>query len=223
MTSIAATNTLTGAATQPPGPGSESLVSSDFDTWMTLLTAQLRNQDPFDPVDSTAYTAQLAQFSAVEQQVRTNDLLGSLVSATASSDMASMAEWIGKEVRIAVPASYQGPPVTVFTRTSPIAQRADLVVRDSSGAEVDRFAIDPGEKEIEWSGTKSTGGTLPWGLYSFEVESYGFDDALLETVTAEVFALVREVRRSGDQFSLVLPGGTSADTADISAVRTPRV
>ncbi len=220
MTTVAATtSTGTTAGTSAAAKSTTSKLSSDFDTWMTLLTTQLQNQDPFNPVDSTEYTAQLAQFSAVEQQVRTNDLLTSLVSANTSSDMASMAEWIGKEVRIAASGSFEGQPITVYASPNAGAAQAQLVVRDAYGTEVDRFAINVGDSEIDWDGTKSTGGTLPYGSYSFEVESFGAEGASLGTKEAEIFAQVKEVRRSGNALNLVLPDGTYVDVAAISAVR----
>ena len=220
MTMVAATTTTSNTAgTSTTAKSAESKISSDFDTWMTLLTTQLQNQDPFDPVDSTQYTAQLAQFSAVEQQVRTNDLLTSLVSANTSSDMASMAEWIGKEVRLAASGSFEGEPITIYAKPNASAARAELVVRDAYGNEVDRFAINAGESEIDWDGSKSTGGTVPYGSYSFEVESFGAGGASLGASDAEIFAQVKEVRRSGNTLSLVLPDGTYVDAANISAVR----
>lgn len=222
MTSITATSNGAGTGPQASQSTEKSSISSDFSTWMTLLTAQLRNQDPFDPVDSTEYTAQLAQFSAVEQQVRTNDLLTELVSASASSDMTGMAEWIGKEVRINAAASFDGQPVMVFSNANVLADRAELVVRDRYGNEVDRFAVATGETETKWDGRSSTGEEFPRGMYSFHVESFDANGKPLETADAEIFALVREVRREGDQISLVLPGGILAGTASVSAVRTLR-
>lgn len=198
---------------------SESLISSDFDTWLNLMTAQLQNQDPFDPVDSTAYTAQLAQFSAVEQQVQTNDLLSELISVSTSSDMASMAEWVGKEVRVAAEAEFNGDPVSVMAITDDVASSAQLVVRDQYGAEINRFAAGIGETEINWNGTNSSGQTVSYGTYSFEVESYDSYGELIGVNDAEIYTEVLEVQRVGDQYALILPGGTAVGTASVSAIR----
>ncbi|MDV7144775.1 flagellar hook capping FlgD N-terminal domain-containing protein [Tropicimonas sp. TH_r6] len=198
---------------------SSTAISSDFETWMSLLTAQLQNQDPFDPVDSTEYTAQLAQFSSVEQQVLTNDLLGDLISVSTSSDMASMAEWVGKEVRVATPADYLGNPIEVHASSDPVAYSAQLVVKGPYGSEVGRFPIDTGESDVMWEGTDSEGKAVSWGSYSFEVESFDSNGVSLGVDDAEIYTEVLEVQRVGDQYALVLPNGSAVTTDDVSAVR----
>ena len=219
MTSIAgttATAITNGAATSV---SSESLISSDFDTWLNLMTAQLQNQDPFDPVDSTAYTAQLAQFSSVEQQVKTNDLLSELISTTTSSDLATMAEWVGKEVKVAASATYDGTPMTIFTTSNPTAGSAELVVRDRYGSEVKRLPVSTGTDEVQWNGTDNSGKAVARESYSFEVENFNATGQSLGTNPAEIYAQVREVQRSGDQFLLILPDGKTVTAGDVSAVR----
>ena len=67
------------AGKAPPDGGSANEMAGDFETFLKLLTAQLRNQDPLQPMDSTEFVAQLASFSAVEQQVRANDRLACCV------------------------------------------------------------------------------------------------------------------------------------------------
>ena len=72
--------------------------SSDFETFLTLLTAQMRNQDPLKPMDSTAFVAQLASFSTVEQQIETNAKLDKILDNFGASPSSQLTEWIGKEV-----------------------------------------------------------------------------------------------------------------------------
>ena len=70
--------------------------SADLESFLTLLTAQLRNQDPLSPLDSTEFIAQLASFSSVEQQIGTNSRLDQIVDQAVNGDIASFANWIGK-------------------------------------------------------------------------------------------------------------------------------
>ena len=72
--------------------------SNDFETFLTLLTAQMRNQDPLKPMDSTAFVAQLASFSTVEQQIETNAKLDKILDTFNASPSTQLAEWIGKEI-----------------------------------------------------------------------------------------------------------------------------
>lgn len=69
---------VTGSPAIPSPTSSSGALTSDFDTFLRMLTVQMQNQDPLDPVDSADYAVQLATFSGVEQQVRTNELLTEL-------------------------------------------------------------------------------------------------------------------------------------------------
>ena len=68
----------TTATATNTGLTKSTVIGSDFDTFLKLLTTQMKNQDPLNPIDSTDYATQLATFSGVEQQTRTNQLLESL-------------------------------------------------------------------------------------------------------------------------------------------------
>ena len=184
------------------------------------MTTQLQNQDPFDPVDSTEYTAQLAQFSAVEQQVETNDLLKEMISVFTSSDMAAMAEWVGKEALVAAPVVYEGSQITVTTQSDPTAGHAELVVLDQYGNEVTRYVAASGEDEISWDGENASGQQVPLGSYSFVVESYDTSGELIGTTGAESYVEVMEVRRQEDGYAIILPDGTAVSAHDVSAVRS---
>ncbi|MEM8760161.1 MAG: flagellar hook capping FlgD N-terminal domain-containing protein, partial [Pseudomonadota bacterium] len=78
-------------------PTERSTAASDFESFLTLLTAQLRNQDPLQPIDSTEFVAQLASFSTVEQLIGTNERLDTLSQDLAAGDLAALAGWIGQE------------------------------------------------------------------------------------------------------------------------------
>ena len=73
-------------------------LTSDFETFLRMLTVQMQNQDPLNPVDSSDYATQLATFSGVEQQVLTNDLLKSIAGTFGQGGTAQYAQWVGKEV-----------------------------------------------------------------------------------------------------------------------------
>ena len=95
------------SASSSPGTtgtgGTAPTISSDFNTFLRMLTVQMQNQDPLNPIDSADYAVQLATFSGVEQQVRTNQLLADMQGKFSQLGMAEMAGWIGKEARSAAP------------------------------------------------------------------------------------------------------------------------
>lgn len=74
-----------------------TMLASNFETFLSLLTAQLKNQDPLSPVDSNQFTAQLTQMAGVEQQLLTNELLKSMLSAQGVGGLSEAATYIGKE------------------------------------------------------------------------------------------------------------------------------
>ena len=75
-----ATTTPSAAALTLPSADQSSVLSSDFETFIRMLTTQAKYQDPLEPIDSSEYAAQLAQFSMVEQQVKSNDILAQLAT-----------------------------------------------------------------------------------------------------------------------------------------------
>ena len=83
--------------TSVPSAAQTSAITSDFETFLRMLTVQMQNQDPLNPVDSNDYATQLATFSGVEQAVLTNDLLTTLTTQLNSSGLADMAAWVGKD------------------------------------------------------------------------------------------------------------------------------
>jgi flagellar basal-body rod modification protein FlgD len=206
------TPTVTPAAESAAGP------DTDFQTFLTLLTAQMRNQDPLKPLESTEFVAQLASFSTVEQQVRANDRLDRILDALGGSSAAGVAQWIGREVRAPVPASFQGLPVEVATAAKPGADRAVLVVTNAADREVARIPLQPGQEVATWDGRDAMGQLQANGSYRFAVESYR-NDALIGTEPGGVFAAVSEVRIEDGVPVLVLAGGERVALDAITGVR----
>jgi len=153
------TNTTTNA-TDRIGAGSTTLVSN-FETFLTLLTAQLKNQDPLSPVDSNEFTAQLTQMTGVEQQLLTNELLTSLLEAQGGGGLASAATYIGKEATAAWSATkFTDGEATWSYELASNAASATLQVLDGSGNVVwsgDAPDKTTGVHDFTWDGGATTG------------------------------------------------------------------
>lgn len=214
-----------GGPTAPGGgtpEGSAAAISSDFETFLQMLTVQLENQDPLNPVDSTDYAVQLATFSSVEQQVQTNDLMRTLISRITTTGLAEMAGWVGMEVRAAAPAQYDGStPLELLTGVATTAERAELTVRNASGAEVRRLGLPPGAETFPWDGTLGEGPALPAGPYTFEVTTYAQGRAVA-TRPVEVYQAVREVRAGAEGPSVILASGAEIPASEVTALRAPQ-
>lgn len=195
-------------------------ISSDFETFLKMLTVQMQNQDPLNPVDSSDYAVQLATFSSVEQQVQTNDLLRSLQSQMGASGMAEMANWVGKDARAVAPVYVNGSPVTFYPLLEPGTERAEVIIRNDAGVEVGRVAIPPNENPVEWAGVTADGYPYPTGTYTFDVLSYSGDDFLGSSLAA-TYAPVTEVRRDQNGGTvIVLNGDIEVAANEVTALRT---
>jgi len=185
-----------------------------------MLTAQMQNQDPLNPIDSTDYATQLATFSGVEQQTRTNELLTSLGSQLAVMGMSQLASWVGQEARAEAPVWMDGDPVTMQLTPEIGADRAVLVVRNGSGDLVAREDVPAQAGLYDWLGGDAQGNPLPEGLYDLTLESYS-GDTLLAEGAVESYARIYEARNSDSGTTLVLEGGVEVPSTQITALRMP--
>lgn len=215
------TNVGAATATSTTTQSAESALTTDFETFLTLLTAQMRYQDPLDPTDSTEFVSQLATFSALEQQIETNELLTDISTMlSGETDLVNLSSWIGQEIEISGKAPFTGEPITFETTPNGEASEAVLVVRDALGVEVRREPVSPTESQVTWSGTTANGGEASPGEYSATVEySNGFGPVSIVTPTS--FHEVTEVRITGSTPTLVTAGGTTVTPDDVTAVRVP--
>lgn len=218
--SQATSTTQASAAQQATDASSGAQIDTDFNTFLSLLTAQLRNQDPLKPVDSTEFIAQLAQFSSVEQQVRGNKTLETIAATIAGGEAADLANWLGTEVRAPTDLPFDGKPMDLTYTPDVDALSAALVVRSPTGTEVARLPLSPGNADVTFTGSNGKGGLVPEGIYSFTIEQKASDKTVTETPAAG-FAAVREARLSDGDVQLVLEGGSTVSLADILAVREP--
>ncbi len=150
----AATATSTSA-------NSAASLSQNFDTFLKILTAQIQNQDPLEPMDSSKFTDQLVQFSGVEQQIRSNKQLETLISATNSNAGASLSGYLGQQAEIdTAGAEYTGDaihwrytlPADSSSTTVTVTNAAGKVIYSKTGEKA------AGSHDFEWDGTVFGGG-----------------------------------------------------------------
>ncbi len=157
---VAAVNTTPTNAASRIGAGS-TMLASNFETFLTLLTSQLKNQDPLSPVDSNQFTAQLTQMAGVEQQLLTNDLLKGMLEAQGGGSLASAAANIGKDATAAWSATkFTDGEATWSYELASNAASATLQVVDGSGKVVwsgDAPDRTTGVHDFTWDGKATTG------------------------------------------------------------------
>ena len=213
---VAATTSTTPTYTTPP----ETTIASDYDTFLLMLTTQMQNQDPLDPIDSSDFAVQLATFAGVEQMTVTNEWLEIINTQFGMMSMAQLAGWVGQEARAAVPVSFEGQPVTLSPNPAATADRAVLVVTDDAGQVVSREDIPTTTDPYEWLGASATGDPLPNGLYSLSLESYS-GETLIATTPVESYALILEAQGGPGGTTLLLAGGVKVAAESVTALRVP--
>ncbi|MEL6464891.1 MAG: flagellar hook capping FlgD N-terminal domain-containing protein [Pseudomonadota bacterium] len=197
-----------------------SVLSSDFEVFLQMLTAQAEYQDPLEPIDSSEYAAQLAQFSMVEQQVMTNDLMQEMLVALGANDMASAANWIGMEALVQGPVRFEGAPITIAPNPPIAADEVTLIVTNAQGTEVARRALPVSASPYDWDGLDNSGATLPFAEYEFRIESAANGEVLL-TEPALAYNRVTEARVENGTTLLVLDSGYLVSALDVTGLREP--
>ena len=195
-----------------------SAITSDFDMFLQLLTTQMRNQDPLNPADSTEYTAQLATFSGVEQQVQTNDLLRELQGAFTAMNMGQLSGWIGMEARAEMPVNFTGQPTVVQIAPAARADRVELIVRDLNGNVVANTPAVLSDEPFQWDGLDNNGQPLPPGTYSLSAQSWLGEDVLEERF-AFVFDEITEAQTLNGEVWVTMENGVSIRADDVQGLR----
>ncbi len=206
----AASNNSASASTQ-------SEVGEEFNTFLRLLTAQIRNQDPLAPLDSTQFVEQLATFSTLEQQVRSNNSLESI--AVMMNDVLTLvaSEWLGETVSIEsswVP--YTGATIQFEADIPDDADKAVLTIRDSQGKVVRSETLDMNEAIYGWNGlTESGESAVTDSLYKISIDIYRQGE-FAGSIAPRIVTTVTDVANEGGKLRL---GTSSHLTTDLDNAR----
>jgi flagellar basal-body rod modification protein FlgD len=158
------------------------------DDFLNLLVAQLQNQDPLEPMDSTAFTSQLAEFSSLEQLASVNENLENLQMYQSSINNAQAVSFIGKNID-ALGDSIQlasGETEEIYFELSENSSSVFINIYDEAGGLVkyiENGLLGEGKQSLEWDGTDNGGNTLPGGIYKFEVMAVDTTGDKVQTAT----------------------------------------
>jgi len=149
----------------------QNTIAGNFQTFLTLLTTQLKNQNPLDPLDTNQFTQQLVQFAQVEQQLRQNDQLATLISIERNAQSTAALAFVGATVAVdgATAALKDGEASWSFQSPKPIT--ATITVKSSTGqtAYTGTFSMNAGLQNFTWDGRDNNGTQWPDGNYTISV------------------------------------------------------
>lgn len=153
---------------------SRRTIAENFDTFLSLLTTQLKNQNPLDPLDTNEFTAQLVQFSGVEQAIQTNKNLEQLLALQTANALTGVVDYIGKTVTAEGVISELRGGSAKWTLNAAGAAGAEITIRNANGQPVftDTVSLEPGSSVYSWNGRLSDGTPAPEGAYAITVDAH---------------------------------------------------
>lgn len=188
--------TSTPTSTTASTAGAASSLAADFDTFLTLLTSQLQNQDPLDPLDTENFTQQLVQFAGVEQAITTNTNLETLIGLQSSVDRFGALSLIGTNIEVAdsqIVNDGTGGQWRILLDQPAGDFTADIV--DAEGRTVRRLALSETrtDQQVIWDGLDDAGARAPAGVYRLQLtpRDSGPSAAPIPAPAAEIVAVLR--------------------------------
>jgi flagellar basal-body rod modification protein FlgD len=194
-------------------------LADNFDTFLTLLTTQLKNQDPLSPMDSNQFTQQLVAMSGVEQQLLTNDLL-TKISNAGGQGIADAVSLIGKQVSaVSDTAGLSNGKAEWAYKLDRAAADVKIEVLDAKGVVVHSEAVanaPAGETAFTWDGKDSTGKKLSDGTYTLKITAADSQGVKVASTTY-VRGVVTGVEQV-DGKTLITLGGAKIDWTKVNSI-----
>ena len=170
MTSIIPTpisNAASSGASAISGAVDNQMIASNFTTFLQLLTTQLKNQNPLDPLDTNQFTQQLVQFAQVEQQMKSNDALTTLVQLEQTAQSTTALALVGQTVVVDGSSTQLSNGQAAWSLNVTKPATATVTIKDATGqtAYTGTFAASPGAQNFVWDGRGNNGTQWPDGTY----------------------------------------------------------
>ncbi len=219
----------TGISTQSAMSSSRQTIAENFDTFLSILTTQLKNQNPLEPLDTNQFTQQLVQFTGVEQQLKTNEFLEALVMGAqndgiAAANAANQAvNLIGKTIVAGSSVSSLKDGNASWTYTvARDAPNADITIRNAKGEIVHTQSVElkAGQGNFEWDGKDASGLDFDEGQYSITIDAKDATGNPVSVLT-QIKGVVDMVDLTGSEPVLVVNGSRIYLDSVLSVTNTP--
>ncbi|KAF0674652.1 flagellar hook assembly protein FlgD [Profundibacterium mesophilum] len=220
------TPSVASPAAAQPGPASQQAMkslSSDYDNFLQLLTAQIANQDPLEPMDASTFVSQLTELTQVEQTITSNANLEKILDKIGGAGLGEDLALLGRRV-VTKGGDFvlEDGKAELSYRLEDEASQARAIIRSSDGAILREITDIPrsggAHHAIEWDGRAADGLPLANGTYSIEIAAQDADEAAVPATTF-VEGRVGELAMQGGLPVLRLSNGLEISSLDILSVR----
>ncbi|HHG90181.1 MAG TPA: flagellar hook assembly protein FlgD [Devosia sp.] len=202
--------------------GSRNTIADNFETFLSLLTTQLRNQNPLDPLDTNQFTSQMVEFTSVEQQLKTNEFLEALVISNLNSTYTEAVSFIGKTITSSGSSSQLANGEATWSYDADAnAENSVITITDSFGNVVhtEEASLIAGEGTFSWDGKDANGNQMPDGAYTITIDARDGDGAYVP-VTTQMSGTVSGVDLSESEPVLIV-NGARIYLSSVTSVRMP--
>jgi flagellar basal-body rod modification protein FlgD len=165
----AQTSTSSSSSSSSTSSVTDGTLAGNFQTFLTLLTTQLQNQNPLDPLDTNQFTQQLVEFAGVEQQLKTNDSLQTLVTMQQTAQATQALEFVGKTAIVSGNTTALSSSKATWELDVPTTSTINVSIANSSGQTVysGNFSANAGNNQpFVWNGQGNDGTQWPDGNYT---------------------------------------------------------
>lgn len=194
--------------------------AQNFDSFLLLLTTQLKNQDPLSPLSSTEFTTQLVQFAGVEQSIRQNKNLEEIVAMQKAWEASNAVNYIGKTIDAAGQnVMLQNGAADIRYTLDDSASKTTITIRDVNGEIVRTLSGNTikGTHTLTWDGQSNDNTSLPDGIYTISVAATRGNNISVGTSTG--FSGVVSAVETVDGKVLLRVGSGRVPIGDVTSVR----
>jgi flagellar basal-body rod modification protein FlgD len=216
-------NALTALSDLGQASKAKNTIAGSFDTFLSLLTTQLKNQNPLEPLNTNEFTAQLVQFAGVEQGIQTNRNLENLLSLTTASTLTGAVGFIGKAITAeGVSAEFDGAQAAWSYSVPKDSPDAEVTIFNSAGQVVfnEKTTFEAGDQTLTWTGRTSDGTQAPAGTYRIAITAKDVEGNAM-TVNTTVTGIVDGVDMTESEPYLTVNGNKVKFSAVKSVIAAP--
>jgi len=208
--------TFASSSTDP-----NALIGNNFQDFLTLLTTQLQNQNPLDPLDTNQFTAQLVQFASVEQQMQMNTSLSSLITLEQGAQSTAAMAYLGATVTVNGATTALANNTATWSLNAASTATATISIADASGnvAYTSNTTLNAGQQNFTWNGQGTNGQQWPSGNYTMTITAVGASGSPVN-VSTQVTGTVQSVNLTTNPPTLMV-GGNSYTPSQLTSVVAP--